>query len=296
MPIVFVHGVTTRDHNREHVELWRQTERLLRRHIAPLLSRSPQHVDIISAYWGDIGVKLHWGSASLPPDPELPGWKNPLMQFGSGKDAEEYKAELSRRSLSLPGYGLGKLLIQARGQLNEQMLMFVGDISSYFHHREAIVQRVMEALAQARRSQERCGGEPLVVMSHSMGGQIVYDLVTHYLPLAPEAERVRIDFWAAASSQVGVFEEMKLFRASQPIHRLGFPVPFPDQCYLRIWWNVWDPNDVLSFSARSIIADVIDEPYDSGLGLHEAHEGILTMPSFYWMFADRLSKALAAKR
>lgn len=67
MPIIFVHGVTTRDHKREHVELWRQTERLLRRHIAPVISRDPEYVDIISAYWGDIGVKFAWGGASLPP-------------------------------------------------------------------------------------------------------------------------------------------------------------------------------------------------------------------------------------
>ena len=76
--------------------------------------------------------------------------------------------------------------------------------------------RVLDALATARENQQARGGEPLVVLSHSMGGQIVYDLVTHFLPRLDRYAGVRIDYWAAAASQIGLFEEMKLFLASDP--------------------------------------------------------------------------------
>lgn len=297
MPIVFVHGVTVRDHNREHVDLWRRIEALLRSTIAPVISPNPGRVAIISAYWGDIGTKLHWGGASLPPTPAAPTLvEHPVLKLLGQWPPDAAAGEWWRRIQAAPGNLLARAVAPARAQLSTQILVFLGDIVSYFHHREAIIARVREKLLQARQAQEAAGGEPLVVLSHSMGGQIVYDLVTSYLPEAAGDRPVRIDFWAAAASQVGLFEEMKLFRASAPQYQLGTQVPFPDRRYLGAWWNVWDPNDMLSFTTQSIIADVDDTPYPSELALHEAHTDILTLPSFYAMFAERLTAALARGR
>jgi len=70
-------------------------------------------------------------------------------------------------------------------------------------------------------------------------------------------------------------------------------VPFPDRLHLGGWWNVWDHNDFLSYTVRGIVADVDDEPFDSGMSLASAHSGYLIRPSFYRKLAAKL--ALAAE-
>jgi hypothetical protein len=48
-----------------------------------------------------------------------------------------------------------------------------------------------------------------------------------------------------------------------------------------VWWNVWDHNDVLSFTAKDICAGADDEPYSSGKSLVSAHGGYLERASFF---------------
>ena len=91
---------------------------------------------------------------------------------------------------------------------------------------------------------------------------------------------------------MGFFEEAKLFLASDPAHRTGHPVPFP-RAHLGHWWNVWDPNDFLSFTVKDIVADVDDASYSSGMSLATAHGGYLDRPSFYRRLADKLQAAAA---
>jgi hypothetical protein len=124
-----------------------------------------------------------------------------------------------------------------------------------------------------------------------MGGQIVYDLVTHFLPKTQS--NLRIDFWCATASQVGLFEEMKLFLASTPQYSKGNgnKVPFPDKQYLGLWWNVWDHNDFISYTAAPIIDGIDDESYESGVSLIKAHGEYLLRPSFYRKFGDKLAAA-----
>jgi hypothetical protein len=123
-----------------------------------------------------------------------------------------------------------------------------------------------------------------------MGGQIVYDSVTDFLPNGPD-KNLRVDYWCATASQVGLFEELKLFRASSSSYLAGTPVPFPDRRYLGGWWNVWDHNDFLSFTVKGIVSGVDDESFDSGKGLTSAHSGYLVRPSFYRRLADKLARA-----
>ncbi len=129
------------------------------------------------------------------------------------------------------------------------------------------------------------------MLTHSMGGQIVYDLVTHFLP---GAQGPRIDFWAATASQVGLFEEEKLFLASQPQYSAAHnnKTPFPDRRYLGAWWNVWDNNDIISYTAAPIFEGVDDECFNSGISFVQAHSEYLARPSFYRKFADKLKHAM----
>jgi hypothetical protein len=195
---------------------------------------------------------------------------------------------------------LGRLATEVRRPLNDLVTLFLGDVFVYLTRRGgpaaggtvpgSIPQTLLTALKDAH---EAAPHEPLVVLTHSMGGQIVYDAITHFLPNLSGYSDIRIDFWCATASQVGLFEEMKVFLASSPDH--GRPpkpkVPFPDRRRLGAWWNVWDHNDFISFTAGAIFDGVDDEPYATGYSLIEAHNGYLTRPSFYRRFANKLKEA-----
>jgi hypothetical protein len=299
MPIVFVHGVAARDDDARHAGRARQIERYLRQYVAPVIAPDPEGVAIVDAYWGDIGARFAWGGASCPPSVTSPLRHHPLTALLPAGQRDDFWREVRRRGLSIPGHLTARAASVARRRLNLESGIFLGDGLHYFAMRGGgdqpgqISLRVLDALATARKNQQARGGEPLVVLSHSMGGQIVYDIVTHFLPRLDRYAGVRIDYWAAAASQIGLFEEMKLFLASDPATGPGRPAPFPDRRYLAAWWNMWDPHDFLSYTVREIVEGVDDDFYDSGLSLAAAHFGCLEQPSFYGLFARKLAAALA---
>jgi hypothetical protein len=202
--------------------------------------------------------------------------------------------EATSRVASAPAYAVSTIVAETREPVNRLVTLFIGDVFIYLDTRGdatspgPIPQLVMDTLAQAKTE---APNEPLIVLTHSMGGQIVYDLMTHFLPKTQS--NLRVDFWCATASQVGLFEEMKLFLESRPLYSKanGNKVPFPDKKYLGLWWNVWDHNDFISYTAGPIIDGVDDESYDSGVSLIKAHGEYLMRPSFYRQFANKLAAA-----
>jgi hypothetical protein len=86
------------------------------------------------------------------------------------------------------------------------MTLFSGDVINYLGTRGTpdaageSPRRVLGKLAEARAAPEALACEPLEVLSHSMGGQIVYGLVTYFLPNMAECGESRVDFWCATAS------------------------------------------------------------------------------------------------
>jgi hypothetical protein len=75
----------------------------------------------------------------------------------------------------------------------------------------------------------------------------------------------------------------------------GKPTPLA-RANLGCWWNVWDRNDIISFTTRGIFADGIDdEEYWSGMSLSAAHGGYLERPSFYRRFSGKLKAAFSPR-
>ena len=186
-----------------------------------------------------------------------------------------------------------------RRPLEDFVPVFIGDVMTYIATRGTadapgpIIERALDGLevaAFAAESRE----EPLVVLTHSMGGQIVYDLVTHFLPRMPEHRELRVDFWCAAASQVGFFEELGLFLESRADRGHGpaslTALPSPDR--LGGWWNVWDHADLLSFRAAGIFEGVDDSPFFAAGSLTTDHNKYLAAPEFYRQFAERLHASL----
>jgi hypothetical protein len=209
-----------------------------------------------------------------------------------------------KRGANSAGHVAARAVAEIKSPVNRFITTFIGDVFAYLHERGDyrspgwIPSRFLECVGEARRNKLERDGEPLIVMSHSMGGQIVYDAVTHFLPRMDEFNDTKIDFWVATASQVGLFEELKLFLESSEDYTLetGEPAPFPDSRYLGYWWNVWDHNDVVSYSVRGIIDGVDDEAYSTGLFVVGAHGGYLEMPSFFRKFARKVESVLGSPK
>lgn len=207
-------------------------------------------------------------------------------------------SEATRRALGLPTYAASVVAAELRKPLNDMVSIFLGDVMVYLQGRGSVPEPgpiprlLLEKLGAARANAESRGDEPLVVLTHSMGGQLMWDAVSHFLPRNPALADLRVDFWCATASQVGFFEDAKLFIERDPAFKTGNPVPFP-KANLGHWWNVWDHNDFISFTAKGIVEGVDDEAYSSGMSLVTAHGGYLERPSFFRQFAAKLEAARA---
>ncbi|MBW1596710.1 hypothetical protein [Streptomyces sp. JJ38] len=161
---------------------------------------------------------------------------------------------------------------------------YVGDVTAYLAQRGTpgnpgpIVRAVGDAVERAAAG--RRDGRRLAVVAHSMGGNIVYDLLTHFRP------SLEVDVLVTVGSQVGLFEELKLFGASD--HGLtgdrGSRVPKPPG--VRRWINVVDFNDPLAFRAEPVFEGAEDYRYPTGALW--AHTAYLVQPHFHARLAARL--------
>lgn len=210
--------------------------------------------------------------------------------FGAGGIIDSLKEGVSRLANALPDLafdGAGRLL---RKKLNSEVTRFAGDAFTYLAHRgtkEApgpIVATVLDTLRKAS-AERKPGDEKLIVIAHSFGGEIVYDILSYFAP------DLQVDCLVTVGSQVGLFEEMKLYLASKadlPPNPPEGRVPRPSN--LKRWLNVFDTNDVLSYRLEPVVAGVSDFFYDTGYSTLGAHGGYFLRPSFYKRLAKRLTQ------
>jgi hypothetical protein len=182
------------------------------------------------------------------------------------------------------------MFLRYRPAIDAIMTNFIGDVFVYLSKRGdadapgPIITDFLDVLVGAAQMQP---AEPLVVLSHSMGGQIVYDCATYYIPHSAKYSNIKIDFWVSAGSQVSLFEEMKLFKRSDPATRAPHKVTLPHS-NVGHWYNVWDPHDILSYTTAPIFDGADDECFESNLPVHLAHFGYLSSPAFYHRIGEKI--------
>ncbi len=234
--------------------------------------------------------------AGVPAQPAVPpGSAVPAIEVLGSHSAPPLFAEGLARLRSLPGQLLAQGgLALARTALNRQVSQFVGDVLVYLatrgdpQHPGQIVTEVVNDLNLAHN--ERSTTDPLIVVAHSMGGNIVYDILTYYTPQL--ASNFRIDYFVTVGSQVAVFEELKLFEGSDlPIVIDPTSDRVPNPTNVGCWLNIFDQNDVLGFATEGVFANTGDYAYATGQGLFAAHTSYFTNPSFHRRLADRIKRA-----
>ncbi len=207
--------------------------------------------------------------------------------------------EGARRLSLFPTDQLSHALVRlTRRTLTHKIATFVGDSYRYLDERGdgsnpgPIASTVLGALRDGQKISVETG-EPLGVICHRFGGEILYDNLTKYA----DGSDLEIDTWITVGSQVGLFEEMSLLLTSPGRHdQNSLPreaVPSPVKA--KRWINIFDTNDVLGFAVLPTFTatnpgTVKDYKYNTGYAVTGAHSGYFKWPSFYKRLAARLSE------
>ncbi|MDW9547915.1 hypothetical protein [Sinorhizobium meliloti] len=188
------------------------------------------------------------------------------------------------RAASLTAKGLHSTVVE---RLNPSVARFLGDVFLYLKEgkiREEIRTTVGDAI---RTAWENRNGGKVIVIGHSLGGVILYDMLSD-LKSADLPEDLKVDALITVGSQPGLFQELGLFAstASLPAKTAARG---PDAASL--WFNVFDPIDVFGFSAKPMFARAEDYSFNTITGLASAHSAYFTRPQFYARLRRRLVDA-----
>ena len=188
----------------------------------------------------------------------------------------------------------GPIAKVAREKLTPQIAIFIGDVFRYLKDgagRPDIRRAVSDEIVEALKAQ--AAGEPLILMGHSMGGVILYDMLSDTKAVSDIEARagkpLKVDVLITVGSQVALFEELKVFENSdegitQPDKVKG-PAP------VERWWNVYDNIDVLSFLTAPAFEKAEDFHDNTVAGVKDAHGAYFSNQVFYKRLNKRLTDA-----
>lgn len=175
----------------------------------------------------------------------------------------------------------GRFVSRARRALLPPITNFLGDAMVYLHN-PGMSGPIGARIGAALQSAAQCAAveDALVVVAHSMGANIVYDLLT------TELADLRVDLFVSVGTQVGLFQELKLFRQNGPLAHVGVPPAKPVN--IGRWINILDLNDPLGFQIGPVLNGVEDFSFGTGAILG-AHGNYLVNPSFHARLEQRVS-------
>jgi len=144
------------------------------------------------------------------------------------------------------GNKLGRLNQNVRSRLAAPISATLGDIMSYQRQPDRIQETLRDALAQnapGYGSMER----PISVIAHSLGGVVAFDAS---VKPASEAKRLWIKSFVTFGSQAAFFHIVDPRVPELDPYSRDSPVKLPRS--IGRWTNLWDPMDVLAFTAGTV--------------------------------------------
>lgn len=228
-------------------------------------------------------------------DPHLPGKKSGAEAMSIAGDALGWLGDGLKKLVDpIANVSSDAVLRLVRRPLSEQVALFLGDIFVYLRWREAdgakgTANRIFAPIVQdlVAAAKLRTADDPLIVVCHSLGAVVLYDLLTDKTTLAKIAgdigSNLIVDAWVTVGAQPAVFADMGLY-APTPAAGAKYPKPAP----VKRWFNVYDYTDVLSFNCSSLFEGVEDFEFDNVSSLFSAHGAYFTRPGFYARLRSRL--------
>jgi hypothetical protein len=170
-----------------------------------------------------------------------------------------------------------------------RLFFFIGDSFLYFGQRGTpqapgpIVQRILAGIDRAVEGADSKNDSELIVVAHSMGGNIMCDIVSHFRP------EQKIDLLITVASQFPLFADLHMFPGLDTHTR---PIAKPPN--VRRWINVYDMNDVFGFTAQPMFTGVEDVEYASGKFGTTTHADCFKFVSLYEHLAQAVLKGEVA--
>lgn len=215
-----------------------------------------------------------------------------MVALGLVSSIKDAAASLAGGVSNLVNSPFGKF---GRDVLTPHIAVFVGDVFRYLKDgvtRSSIRERIVADIA-ASASASAATGEKLVLVGHSMGAVILYDMLSDTTFVESMSVRIgkplKVDLFLSIGSQIALFEELRVFEASSSAPPNGVRTPKP-ACVDR-WWNVFDKMDVLSFVVEPVFSNSNDFAVDTIAGVKDAHGAYFSSMVFYNRLNKRLSDA-----
>lgn len=176
-----------------------------------------------------------------------------------------------------------------RPKAHKRFALFLGDVFKYINSRGTvsspgdIIKEVGSSFITAA-NQKNYLDNKLIIVAHSMGGNITYDILTHFYP------DLVCDLLITVGSQVGLFEELKLFQESDTTIPTSKTPRVSIPANIKHWINIFDPNDIFSFVTNDIFEGSQDFKYANNTSVLSAHSMYFLRPSFHQRLAKRISE------
>lgn len=179
-----------------------------------------------------------------------------------------------------------KLLAWGRRPLNAVVGRFFGDVFAYLHARGEKAAEPGEIPKLIAKEIDQAGppGEPLIVIGHSLGGVIAFDLLSFF------RTDIEVDLFVSVGSQVSHFEEMKRFNASDPLIPSAMQKLARTPPNIKHWINVFDEVDIFAYACDKVFDRVVDFRYDTATYTIKAHGAYLEQDRFYSRLRARIDQ------
>ena len=273
-PVLVIHGIGTRD------------EPSYRAEVAALGAALGTGVRLVPVYWGDMGgpsqpldtILPYLSSSAAEPAPagESPSEvRSALANRDLGQLMDAVSAGWRRRGLESRRRILGSIFSLVRTQYQRASGEFTGDLILYQRKQAALHARIWETVM------EHAPGwglrdRPIDVISHSLGGTIVFDLAVAGYPT------LHVGTLLTCASQVSYFHVIGCSPPMLDPRGEGRPVALPST--IERWTNFYVPLDPWAFLAAPLFT-LADGRLPDDVELYSGQGGdrVLThAAAYYW--------------
>lgn len=190
----------------------------------------------------------------------------------------------------------GSLLIleAKRDEVSQKGLRFLGDVFAYLRRghlpADDIAARVRSGILKvAQRKNPDGTREPLVVVTHSFGSIILYDVLT-----SGDVDGLKIDLWVTVAAQTSLFAEMGLYGSSSKDDPSKERPTLGKPKQVTRWLNFYDAADILSYLHQPIFGDaaVTDIQVRDRANLTNSHGHYFLTTEFYERIGRELKDLL----
>jgi hypothetical protein len=165
---------------------------------------------------------------------------------------------------------------------------FFGDVFTYMDKRDDIVARVVADIDKALAERDKPGSKDkeLILVGHSFGGVILFDILTHF------RADLECDLYVTVGSQVGLFAEMRRFANQKPLDdafAAGQPAGRPAN--IARWLNVFDETDYVGFGVTDVFTGARDFAIKTDSYPILSHVAYFDTPTFHVRLRERVAEA-----